>query len=175
MTRASFDFHKQKGAYAEQIIKNMLESKGYVVYMPCTDAAHSFDIMAIKDKRSCVALDIKAKARMNNIPATGVNGEHYDTYKKFSVQHNMPFWIVFVDEMEKSIYGNTIEELDKEYDDIKSMYPGKYPRRINTKYGKELVLWHLNQMKHIANLPNDDAFRLMKLSSRSYDYAPVQP
>lgn len=172
MTQASFDLHKQKGDYAERIIKNMLESKGYVVYMPCTHGSHSFDIMAIKEKRLCVALDIKAKARMNNVRATGVNREHYDTYKRFSIKHNMPFWIVFVDEMEKSIYGNTIEQLDKEYNDTESMYPGMYPRQIHTKHGKKLVLWHLNQMKHIERLPDDDAFNLVKLSRRSYDYSP---
>jgi hypothetical protein len=175
MTQQSFDFHRQKGEYAERIIKTMLESKGYVVYMPCTDGAHAFDIMAIKDKSCCVALDIKAKARMNNLLATGVNQSSYDTYKEFSHRHNMPFWIVFVDEMEKRIYGNTIDELDKDYEDLQSNYPAKYPRKIQTRFGKQIVLWHLGQMKHISELPDDDAIRLMEMSKRSYDYAPVQP
>ena len=63
MTRASFLMSLSKGEFAEQIIKGKMEARGFVVYRPTTDRAHAFDILAIKDKEKCIAIDVKAKAR----------------------------------------------------------------------------------------------------------------
>ena len=172
MTKISFEETKKKGEYAEKIVKQMLEAKGYVVYMPLTKGAHAFDIMAIKNKKTCIALDIKAKARLNKYPATGVDIRHYETYKEFSKKHNIPFWIVFVDEMEKKIYGNSIDLLDAEYVDHESPKMEKYPFRLLTKKNEDLILWHLNQMKEIAILPDNHANTLAGMNHRSYDYRP---
>lgn len=172
MIRINFEERKKKGEYAEKIVKEMLEAKGYVVYMPLTKGAHAFDIMAIKNKKTCIALDIKAKARLNKYPATGVDIRHYETYKEFSKKHGMPFWIVFVDEMEKRIYGNSIDLLDVEYIDDVSTPKKTYPVRRLTRQNQELILWHLNQMKHIANLPDNHAIALAEMNHRSYEYRP---
>jgi hypothetical protein len=68
MTRRNFDISLRKGALGESIIRSIMEDKGWVVYQPVTEGAHCFDIMAIRDKKTAIAVDVKAKARMNKFP-----------------------------------------------------------------------------------------------------------
>ena len=41
----------RKGMIGQEIVKSILQQKGYVVYETKTKAPHAFDFMAIKDKR----------------------------------------------------------------------------------------------------------------------------
>ena len=167
-TRKSFDVALIKGEIGEQIVKAWLEKKGLVVYRPETEGVHAFDMLAIKDKRCCVALDVKSKARRNKYPDTGIDLRHYETYTAFSEKHNMPFWIVFVDEMIGEIYGNTLAELDKPRTDS-----GKqYPLRWNGRDGKTTVYWPLSAMKHVHTLTEAERLKLSSFSQRNYEYAP---
>lgn len=162
MTRQSFQQALKKGDVGEAIIKQYLESKGWVVYQPTTSGAHCFDMMSIKNKKTAIALDVKAKARMNKYPATGVNLIHFNEYKNFSEKYSMPFWIVFVDEMQMSIYGNSLTELEKPI----AVDGVKYPITMHSK----LRLWPLANMKVISTITKEQAAQLKQLNQRSYKY-----
>lgn len=168
MTRASFEQALRKGAVGEQIVREWLEVKGFVVYQPLTDGAHAFDMMAIQNKKLVIALDVKAKAAMNKWPATGVDVNALRVYKEFMNRHNMPFFIAFVDERKREVYGNWISVLEK----LRIVGGIKYPRVIENKYGKQIRLWPLEAMKLIAKLDEAKAQELRQLSQRNYQYAP---
>lgn len=166
MTRPNFDIALRKGALGETVVRRILEANGWVVYQPMTEGAHQFDMLCIKGKRSAAAFDIKAKARMNKFPCTGVNQTHFEEYQRFSEKHLMPFWIVFVDEAMRSIYGNTIEELEKPRQEGGISYPWV----MNAKWGKQIRLWPLSAMRPIADISEEDALSLTALNQRSYVY-----
>ena len=164
MTFRSFDQAKDKGAIGEIIVRQYLEKAGWVVYQPMTEGAHCFDMMCIKDKRTSVAFDIKAKARLNAWPATGVNQRHFEEYQAFSEKHNMPFWIVFVDEGCGEVYGNTIQQLE-----IKRVVKNNiYPRVMDWR--PKIRLWPLEAMRPIAKLTSEQISALSKLNQRSYEF-----
>lgn len=164
MTRRSFDTALAKGEIGEKIVQSLMERKGWVVYRPETEGAHHFDMLCIKDKRHAVAFDVKAKARMNKWPATGVNQRHFEEYQRFSEKHKMPFWIVFVDEFQREIYGNTISELERPRTIGSVDYPWVLPSRTPIR------LWPLAAMKSISPLDGAMARKLMELNQRGYEY-----
>lgn len=170
MTPTVFEQSPQfkKGEVAEKIIVAKMESAGFVVYRPQTAGAHAFDILAIKDKRYAIALDIKAKAQRTFYQDTGVNLAHYRTYAEFSLRHKMPFWLVFVDESVSQIYGNTLSELNK----TREIKGRLYPRIESTKQGAEIMFWHIDSMLQLGVIPEDAAHTLRALSTRNYEYAP---
>lgn len=166
MTQPNFERAKAKGAVGEAIVRAMLEAKGWVVYQPQTQGAHQFDMLCIKDKNAAIAFDVKAKARMNMAACTGINQTHFDEYARFSERHNMPFWVVFVDEQLGRIYGNSLTELERPIvvDGI------TYPWQFLTKFGKLLRLWSLDSMKDIAPLDEASVALLADLSQRNHEY-----
>lgn len=166
MTQRNFDIALQKGALGEAVVRRILEANGWVVYQPMTEGAHHFDMLCIKNKRSAAAFDIKAKARMNKFPCTGVNQTHFEEYQRFSEKHLMPFWIVFVDEAMRSIYGNTIEELEKPRQEGNITYPWV----MGSKSGTKLRLWPLSAMKTIAAITEEESKSLSAFNQRSYEY-----
>lgn len=166
MTPTNFEVALLKGSVGEAIVRTYLEARGWVVYQPMTEGAHCFDMLSIKGKRNAIALDIKAKARLNKFPATGVNERHFQEYKAFSEKHSMPFWIVFVDEGMRKIYGNTLEELEKpKFEDGRN-----YPLLPNWKVPTRL--WPLSAMKLIADLNDEEVYRLSQHNQRNYSYQP---
>jgi hypothetical protein len=164
MTRKSFDGRLLKGEYGEAIVRGLLEAKGFVVYKPFTEGAHAFDVLAIKDKARCIALDVKAKARRNKYEDTGIPERHYRTYLNFSTTHNMPFWVVFVDEMLGAIYGNTISKLDAPVSAAGINYPHVYGGDNGTRY------WHLSSMVTLSKLSEVQIGELKGLSQRQHEY-----
>ncbi len=166
MIRPSFDIAMKKGAVGEDIVKRLFERKGWVVYSPETEGAHQFDILAIKDKASAIAVDVKTKASMKFYPATGINQRHFEEYLRFSEKHLMPFWLVFVDEGLKKIYGNTLSELEKP----RQVEGRVYPLVITCNGGVKVRLWPLDAMEDIAALDDCAATALTSLSQRSYEY-----
>ena len=162
----NFDKALKKGAIGEDIVRKLLEAKGWIVYQPFTNGPHAFDMLATLNKERAIALDIKAKARMNKFPATGVNKKHYEQYKRFSEKHAMPFWIVFVDEAQNSIYGNTIELLDVPcvIDKI------EYPFDLVTRHNVVIRLWPLEKMYQFGKLSDLQSAELKALNQRNYEY-----
>ena len=165
MKPTSFEIALLKGEMAEIFIRSRLEAKGFVVYRPVTERAHAFDILAIKDKRRAIALDVKAKAAMNIAPITGVDETAHAVYAAFSAHHNMPFWIIFVDEQAQQIYGNTIQALDAPLERDGRQYP--WVR--DTRTGR-IRFWHLDSMVKMGHVTAKLAEDLKALSQRSYKY-----
>lgn len=156
-----FKIAHSKGLIAEEIVRSHLEQRGWVVYKPITNMSHGFDFIATKDWTNAIALDIKAKARMNKYPATGIDLCYYRSYKTFSEKYNMPFWVVFCDELSRTIYGNTLTELDKS-----RVVDGKsYPIDLGS-----IRIWPINAMIHIANLTEYQSVELQKLNQRNYSF-----
>lgn len=135
-----------------------------------TDGAHAFDMLAIQNKERAVAIDVKAKARLNNWRATGINQRHFETYQAFSIRHSMPFWLFFVDECERKIYGNRLDEIEKP-----KAYDGGLWPQVKRFRGVETRVWHLDQMLIIADIDEAIAAELAAHSQRSHDYAPSNP
>lgn len=167
--RKNFKIALAKGEYGEQIIKSILERKGFVVYRPATEGAHAFDVMAIKDKQRCIAMDVKAKSRRNNYADTGINMKHYKIYEAFQKTHNMPFWVVFVDEYLMQIYGNTLDNLN-----MPVVVGGKkYPLHWKAKNGEETIYWPLVNMREIHSLDEAQALHLRSMNQRNHEYGPI--
>jgi hypothetical protein len=76
----------------------------------------------------------------------------------------MPFWIIFVDEMQKTIYGNTLDNLEKP---VKTK-TRSYPSTINNG---NIRIWSLLSMKHIADLSEDQCNNLKLLNQRNSAYS----
>jgi hypothetical protein len=162
-TPTSFSERKTtiKGAFGERIIKAFLEAKGFCVYEPTTEMAHAFDFLAVKDKRQCVALDVKSKARRSKYPDTGIDIRHYETYRDFSKKHKMPFFIAFVDEWIGKIYGNWLEKLQE---------PCKIGDKKYPSVERSIIYFPLAKMIDIQELSESDAAELRALSTRNYAY-----
>ncbi len=111
------------------------------------------------------AMDVKAKARLNKYPATGINQKHFDEYLAFSEKHSMLFWVIFVDEMLMAVYGNEIAELEKE----RVVEGRKYPFVLPTK-GQPVRVWPLEAMKQIGTIDSETQEKLFGLSQRNYAY-----
>ena len=72
----------KKGNIGENIIKNFLEKKDYLVYKCITEKSHFFDNIIFKTNEQPRMIEIKTYARRNFFPDTGINYNHYLTYKK---------------------------------------------------------------------------------------------
>lgn len=168
MIQTSFEQALLKGAVGESIVREWLEAKGFVVYQPITDGAHAFDMMAIQNKTLAIALDVKTKPAMNKWPATGVDAKALKVYQQFMGRHKMPFFVAFVDEQKRSVYGNWISVLEQP----RTVGNNHYPFSFTNKFGKQIRLWPLEAMKEIAKLTEAQAQQLKQLSQRNYDYAP---
>lgn len=168
MTQRNFEIALAKGDIGEQIFRERLEANGWSVFMPVTQGAHHFDMMATYKKQRAIAFDIKSKARMNKYHATGVNQRHFEEYKQFSVRHNMPFWLVFVDEMQRTVYGNELDELEKPV--IDSVDGNKYPKVVGIK--TDIRIWSLDSMIYIADLTDEQSGNLKSKNQRNYEYRP---
>jgi len=165
MTQRNFEIALAKGEVGEMVVRRHLERKGWIVYKPHTEGAHAFDILAIFKKRTAIAIDVKSKSRMNKFPATGIEQRHFEEYRAFSEKHRMPFWVVFVDESQRTVYGNALSALE-----VPRFVSGtQYPFIMQTTRST-LHLWPLDAMKHIANLDDESASQLTSLSQRNYTY-----
>jgi len=103
----------KKGTYGENLVKKYFEDKDFHVYETNTDGKHGFDFIIDSMRGLMLFVDVKAIALRNVRPDTGITYTKYESYKKYATERNMDFLLVFVDEEEKRIYGNTIKELDK--------------------------------------------------------------
>ena len=153
----------KKGSIGEGIVRAILEEKGYVVYNPTADVAHSFDFLAVKNKRRFLIAEVKTKARLNFFPATGFNKKHYDDYLFAIEAHKINVLVFFVDEhpKEERIYYGVLSEMVKE-----RFIDGKeYPL-----FMRDVVVFPLSIMHNVRRLTKEELSKLKGLSSRSYNY-----
>lgn len=157
----------KKGTIGENIIRETLEKKGYIIYAPITtNKAHAFDFLAVKEKKVFIIAEIKTYARFNKFFATGINLTHFNEYKYIYEKQNIDIIIFFVDEhpKEERIYCQRLSVLmvEKIVDGI------KYP---NYNIANKKVLFSLTDMKVVCKLTNEQLIELKKYSNRKYEYA----
>ena len=155
----------KKGNFAEDIVREYLEGKGFIVYEPITAAAHGFDKLAVKDKKQFVIAECKAKAKRKYFDDTGFNIKHYMEYKYAEKKHNIPVFIFFIDEHLEEIYGNWLSELEKPYIEINKPY-GEYPIK-----NKSIIYFPMHNMRrNLYKLSKEQVKYLRTHSTRNYDY-----
>ena len=155
----SFQKALKKGEIGEQIIREYLESKGWIAYFPFTkDKAHYFDMLATLGKGKIIALDVKTKARLNKIAGQGINTSHYEQYLEVVNKHNIPFYIVFIDDKTGDVHIADIKEL-------------QYKKPIYLQSGK-IIVWLLSDMKLLFNIGKEKMKELSNLDQRSYEFRP---
>lgn len=104
----------KKGTYGENIVKKIFMDYGLICYAPQNEEAHPFDLILIdRNYLRFFFADIKTKPSRYVRKDTGINYRHYIEYKNFADKHGIDFYLVFVDENEKRIYGNTFKRLEK--------------------------------------------------------------
>jgi hypothetical protein len=152
----------KKGNCGEEIVRQYLEKKGWIVYKPITNGAHAFDNLCVRNKEHIVIAEIKSKARMNKWNATGFNTKNYNEYLSIYNKYGIEIFIFFVDEYLAKIYGNKLSILMKPY----KARDGFYPREIG-----EVTIFSLEQMKDIHSLSEKEVCELQKYTRRNYAYS----
>ncbi len=157
----------KKGNLGEEIVEAYLRDKGFIIYRPIEEqGAHLCDrFCATPDKGCIVIADIKTKARRTHYPDTGFNISHYKQYKAVSCKYNIHVFIYFVDECEKKIYGNTLEELEKPRTITHNNKQISYPLEQ-----KGIIYFPVAFMKTVSKLTSGQCEELKRYSQRSYDY-----
>jgi hypothetical protein len=155
----------KKGNLGEQIVREYLENKGWIIYKSITPKAHAFDYLAVKEKKTIAICEVKTKARLNKYNATGFNLKHYNEYLHILNNYNIDIFIFFIDEhpKEERIYGNFLSVLKEKriFDNI------EYP---NIDIVKDIVLFPLSIMRDIRKLTEKECNELRILSTRNYNY-----
>lgn len=162
-----------KGDIGEKIIDETLFKKGYQLYGPTFNEAHSFDILIFSKRKNRFYLsDVKTKPSRVYYPDTGIDYKHYMTYKKKAEQLNMDFLLLFVDETKKEIYGNLLSILEEE---ITIQHKNKniiYPK-IEQKKDK-IIYFPLEKMIKIASISDEDAKKIWNHSTMNEKYKKQQ-
>lgn len=149
------------GDYGELLVRNILENCGFIVYQAVTEGAHLIDFIVELNKNLIFAVDVKTKAMMIKYAETGFNYSAYQHYRDFFQRSHMPVLIVWVDPLNKTIYGNFLHVLDEPriQNDI------KYPKTMPAKFYKqgELIRYYPKcAMLHIGTLTEDDVTLLQR-------------
>jgi hypothetical protein len=156
--RKSFEIARKKGELGENLIREYLEQKGWIVYFPFTkNKAHYFDMLATKDKAKAIAVDVKTKARLNKWPAQGINKKSYLEYMNFVTKTNIPFFLVFVDDKSGDVHSFELNENSCKYTEI-------------TPY---IIGWPIAEMKYLFNIGAENIEKLSKFDQRNYNYLPL--
>ena len=156
MIQKNFQTALKKGEIGEDIVREYLESKGWIVYSPITkDKAHYFDQLATKDKKKVIAIDVKTKARLNKWAAQGINIKHYQEYMRFVNDTNIPFYLVFVDDKNGDVHCQELKKLSN-------------PISVNNK----IIAWYLSEMIFLFNIGEEKINKLSEYDQRNYNYLP---
>jgi hypothetical protein len=104
----------KKGVIGENIVINILESKGYVIYKPITKSAHKIDFFIHKADaiKQISAAEVKTKRRLIIAPSTGIDNRVYKHYKELFEKHCIDTYLYFVDDFEECIYAQWLAKLD---------------------------------------------------------------
>lgn len=147
----------QKGDYGEELVKKIVEDCGLICYRAVTEGAHLIDFLWLSGKKFAFAAEVKTKPKFKSYPATGFDLRHYEQYKKFYEDTNIPVFIFFVDDVLKKIYGNFLHVLDDKREFCGMKYPGVFK-----KNGRAIRYYPLNAMCKIADLGESDVQKLQK-------------
>lgn len=137
----------KKGNIGERIVKEYLSKHNYIAYTTDnTEHAHCFDMIAMRGKDEMIIVEVKAKAKRDCCPDTGINLKHYNEYKAISAKHNIPIFLVFVDEKLGEVYGDWLSKIDKDT-------TFNYPKVFNHGYkGEPIIYFYQPNMRKLATL-----------------------
>ena len=165
----------KKGIFGEHLFDEYIKSKGTIVsYKPMQEGKHPFDrLMASKDKKRLFVVDVKTVSARKKYPDTGISINHYKEYLYIQKKYGVPVWLVFVDSLNSSVYGNTLKELCKE---VTINHNGKtlhYPivdsgKSSFSAVGGAIIYFPLIHMKEIGEIPKESAEKLEGLSNYGY-------
>lgn len=147
------------GNIGERIVRDILNSKGYVLYAPLNhELAHAFDMLAEKDKKDLFIVEVKTKRSREEYPDTGVDTRNYWVYKELSEKHNLPIFVYFVDYHLGEIYGNYLDILEENITIYFENRELDYPR-----FEGGIIYFPLQSMVHIDYLTNKEIDEILKL------------
>jgi len=149
----------KKGDIGEDIIQEYLEEKGWKVYRPLTSGAHWFDMLASKDKKEIIALDVKTKARFNYRACQGINKKSYLEYENLLDNIQVPFYLFFVDDKDGNVH----------FADLS----GLKGKGFTLPKCEHIIAWDLSDMKYLFNIGEEKINALSIFDKRNYKYKPV--
>jgi len=156
----------KKGDIGEKIVDDKLFKKGYHLYAPTFEAAHSFDRLIFSKKTQKFYLsDIKTKPKRLYFPDTGIDIKHYKEYKKRSEQLGMEFLLIFVDESTKEIYGNLLSKLEEKIVISHNKKHIEYPL-----ISKGIIYFPIEKMKKIDTLTEEESKKIWDKSTMNNKY-----
>ena len=162
----------KKGELGEQIVDNLILNKGkFIPYAPVLEEAHIFDrIVASKDKRKLMIVEIKTVDARDKYPDTGISIGHYKEYIEIQEEYNIDVWILFVDAKNKKIYGNTLNKLSEptelEHKGKALVYPMIWDNF--TAVGKKIIYFPLMNMYDVCVLSDEQVAKLVELNNKGY-------
>lgn len=146
----------KKGCTGERIVKAYLESIGYVIYEPTTDAAHLVDFLLMyqsKGNKQIVCAEVKTKPRRIKYEDTGLNTKNYNEYLTLMDKHNVDIFLFFVDDYCKKVYGNKVSIL----------------RKVCYEMGQQ-TYFPLTEMKQIKELTDEEVNEIRQYNSSNKTY-----
>jgi len=161
----------QKGKLGEALIDEHFYKIGMISYQPPKDESHPFDRCYVhKEKTNIYFAEIKSKAHRNKYPDTGFDLRHYKKYKAYSEKFNIRMCVFFVDEMNKKIYGNYLDILERKRIVNWNGSKIEYPWISQSGNGVEIIYFPIKAMKVICTINYTDMRQLRNLNERNYDY-----
>lgn len=160
----------RKGVIGESLIEKFFMELGYIIYKPINDGAHLIDyILVSPDKKTSIAVDIKTKPRRSRYPDTGIEQCHFEEYLEYSKRHNIKVLILFVDEEQGLIYGNSLDNLEKplEYNGI------QYPMVSRSSWGGTQHYWCLRSMDIVGILEKEMINKIKEHTHKNRMYEPA--
>lgn len=155
----------KKGDIGEELVEKFLMKQGYALYDSIyKNSAHPCDRMAYSFKTHIITLlDVKTKPRRTYYPDTGINLNHFHVYNNLNKSN--PFYLFFVDELSKEIYGNYLSVLAEERYITHNNKVLKYPLIQNN-----IIYFPLVAMKFVCKIDANTINSIKKHSTRNNDY-----
>jgi len=148
----------KKGTIAENFVQEKLQEAGWVVYRPTS--RHKVDFICEK-KNEFVAVDVKAKAQRMWYDDTGIDARDLEVYKQLP----LPVYLVFVDDITGTTYGESIAYL------CIARRIGKYTYPM---FSGHYVYFPLSAMKPLWKIPTEILQALRDVTERKKDYEPAR-
>ena len=131
------------GDIGEDMIKDYLEKKGYIIYKPISNCSHPIDIISFNNTDSMSFNEVKVKPRRWRYNDTGVDLRSWRRYVKLINEYKTNLNIYFIDEYENCIYSIFLNDIYKN---------GQY--KVSTT--DQIVYFDLEQTQFIRFLTHDE-------------------
>jgi Holliday junction resolvase len=134
------------GSTGEDILEQYFKNKGYAVDRSDNSKSHLIDFTITKNNKT-IFVDAKTKPRRLYYDDTGFDLADFHKYKNLQLIKKNKVLVIFIDYVSKSVYGNTIMELDKQY-----------------KIKGNIIYFPLSNMRKLFDL-TDEAIKQLKGST----------